>query len=218
MSWARKTGHVRATLYWPLTRSEDSSSSLQQPFAEGDLRWRSDSRWPKSTRILTLHKAGHSNREIAALLGMNRETVGKHLGQVKAQNQPNAPTGNEAGNGPADAATESQPNAPTDSASSPANGPPSECEALEEIVAKIEQGMEAVRIHQGLVVDHRDSTPSYYSVRRFIARLRQKDSLPFRRMETGPGEEAQVDFGSGAEVRTSEGKVRRPWIFRIVLS
>ena len=46
--------------------------------------------------ILTLHKAGHSNREIAALLGVNRETVGKHLARVKAQNQPNAPTGNPA--------------------------------------------------------------------------------------------------------------------------
>ena len=55
-------------------------------------------------------------------------------------------------------------------------------------------------------------------MRRFIARLRQKVPLPFRRMETEPGEEAQVDFGSGAAVRTPEGKVRRPWIFRIVLS
>jgi hypothetical protein len=37
-------------------------------------------------------------------------------------------------------------------------------------------------------------------------------------METEPGEEAQVDFGTGAPVRTEEGKVRRPWVFRIVLS
>ena len=44
--------------------------------------------------LLTVHKAGHSNREIAALLGVNRETIGKHLGRLKAQNQPNAPTGN----------------------------------------------------------------------------------------------------------------------------
>jgi IS30 family transposase len=43
--------------------------------------------------ILTLHKAGHSNREISALVGVNRETVGKHLARFKAQNQPNAPTG-----------------------------------------------------------------------------------------------------------------------------
>jgi transposase len=191
--------------------------------------------------ILTLHKAGHSNREIAALLGVNRETVGKHLARAKVQNQPNAPTGNptddpngcqpnaptgsEAGNGHAGVVSQSQPDQPsvgappTGSASSPTNGPPSECEAFrEEILAKIEQGLEAVRIHQDLVGDHRDSAPSYWSVRRFIARLRHKTPLPFRRMETGPAEEAQVDFGTGAAVRTSDGKVRRPWIFRIVLS
>jgi IS30 family transposase len=44
--------------------------------------------------ILTLHQAGHSNREIAAVLGVNRETIGKYLARAKAQNQPNAPTGN----------------------------------------------------------------------------------------------------------------------------
>ena len=44
-----------------------------------------------------------------------------------------------------------------------------------------------MRIHQDLVEDHRDGAPSYYSVRRFIARLRQKTPLPFRRMETGAG-------------------------------
>jgi len=75
-----------------------------------------------------------------------------------------------------------------------------------------------VRIHQDLLRDHGEGAPSYYSVRRFIARLRQKVPLPFRRMETEPGEEAQVDFGTGAVVRTVEGKLRRPWIFRIVLS
>ena len=32
-----------------------------------------------------------------------------------------------------------------------------------------------------------------------------------------PAEEAQVDFGTGAAVRMADGKVRRPWIFRIVL-
>jgi hypothetical protein len=43
--------------------------------------------------ILTLHKAGHSNREISALVGVNRETVGKYLARIKPPNQPNAPTG-----------------------------------------------------------------------------------------------------------------------------
>jgi transposase len=181
--------------------------------------------------ILTLHKAGHSNREISALVGVNRETVGKHLARIKAQNQPNAPTGksrddpsgcsagNDAGDDPAGVISRNLPNAPSGSASSPPHGPQSECEVFrEEILAKIEQGLEAVRIHQDLVGEHGDGAPSYYSVRRFVARLRQRTPLPFRRMETGPAEEAQVDFGTGAVVRTSEGKVRRPWIFRIVLS
>jgi transposase len=187
--------------------------------------------------ILTLHKAGHSNREISALVGVNRETVGKHLARIKAQNQPNAPTGkplDDPGGCPAGNDADDDPTGvvsqnpsdhpaggapPTGSVSSQPHGPPSECEAFrEEILAKIEQGLEAVRIHQDLVGDHRDGAPSYYSVRRFIARLRHKTPLPFRRMETGPAEEAQVDFGTGAVVRASDGKLRRPWIFRIVLS
>ena len=164
--------------------------------------------------ILTLHKAGHSGREIAALLGVNRETVGRHLAQAKAGIQPNAPTGKST-----DGSNGYQPNTPTGPKSRSANGPPSGCEVFrDKILAKIEQGLEGVRIHQELVEEHGDSAPSYYSVRRFIARLRHKTALPFRRMETAPGEEAQVDFGTGAVVRSPEGKVRRPWIFRIVLS
>jgi len=149
-------------------------------------------------RILTLHTTEHSNREIADLLGINRETVGKYVTRAKAQNQPNAPTGS---NGAS------------------LSGPRSECEAFRDLIlAKVEEGFLAKRIHQDLAGDHGESTPSYYSVRRFIARLMQKTPLPFRRMETEPGEEAQVDFGTGAPVRMADGKVRRPWGFRIVLS
>jgi len=149
-------------------------------------------------RILTLHTTAHSNREIADLLGINRETVGKYVARAKVQNQPNAPPGS---NGP------------------PPSGPASGCEPFrEQILSKVEQGFQARRIHQDLAEEHGASAPSYYSVRRFIARLKRKTPLPFRRMETGPGEEAQVDFGTGAPVRMADGKVRRPWVFRIVLS
>jgi transposase len=181
--------------------------------------------------ILTLHKSRHSNREIAALLGVNRETVGRYLAQANAGNQPNAPTGNptngppnvpagsDGGDGTAAVPTLNQPNAPTGSESSPVSGPRSECEPFRELIlAKLEQGLEAVRIHQDLVAEHGKGVPSYYSVRRFIARLRHKTPLPFRRMETAPGEEAQVDFGTGAPVIGPDGKRRRPWMFRIVLS
>jgi hypothetical protein len=178
--------------------------------------------------ILTLHNTGKSDREIAALLGKDRETIGRHLKRAKAQIQPNAPTGN-SGDDPSNASAgnnvgsssagvvaESQCNA---SASHPASGPRSECEPFRaQILAKLDQGLEGVRIYQDLRTDHGEQAPSYYSVRRFIARLRQKVPLPFRRMETEPGEEAQVDFGTGAVVHTAEGKRRRPWVFRIVLS
>ena len=66
--------------------------------------------------------------------------------------------------------------------------------------------------------DHGESAPSYYSVRRFVARLMRKTPLPFRRMETEPGEEAQVDFGTGAPVIGPDGKRRKTYVFRIVLS
>src|SRR5262249_58851925 len=41
--------------------------------------------------------------------------------------------------------------------------------------------------------------------------------LPFRRLECGPGEEAQVDFGTGAPLVNGDGR-RRTQVFRIVLS
>jgi transposase len=163
--------------------------------------------------ILTLHKSDHSNRAIADLLEVDRGTVRKYVAQAEAQNQPNAPPGSDAAGGPGPTAAEGA-NRPGS-----ASGPPSECEPFrDQILAKVEQGLSAVRIHQDLVEDHRDGAPGYYSVRRFVARLIRKTPLPFRRMETEPGEEAQVDFGTAAPVVGADGKRRRPWMFRIVLS
>ncbi|MHB1035019.1 MAG: IS21 family transposase [Pirellulales bacterium] len=163
--------------------------------------------------ILTLHKSEHSNRAIADLVGVDRGTVGKYVAQAEAQNPPNAPTGSPAGEGPGPLPEE------TTGETASSSGPSSGCEPFrQEILAKVEQGLSAVRIHQDLVEDHRDGAPSYYSVRRFVARLLRKTPLPFRRMETEPGEEAQVDFGTAAPVVGSDGKRRRPWMFRIVLS
>ena len=36
-------------------------------------------------------------------------------------------------------------------------------------------------------------------------------AAPFRRLETLPGEEAQVNFGTGPPVIGPDGKRRRPW-------
>lgn len=59
---------------------------------------------------------------------------------------------------------------------------------------------------------------SYESVKRYVAKLRQTDPSVVQRIEVQPGEEVQVDFGSGPTLIGSDGKKRRTWIFRLVLS
>jgi transposase len=102
------------------------------------------------------------------------------------------------------------------------------------IVAKLEQGLSAQRIYQDLAADHGPApgavpgaasgqAPSYYSVRRYVAKLGAACPLPFRRMECLPGQEAQVDFGRGALVvdqdpTTGRMRKRRPHVLRVVLS
>jgi hypothetical protein len=53
---------------------------------------------------------------------------------------------------------------------------------------------------------------------RFVRRLGSVRELPFRRLECGAGEEAQVDFGSGAPIVAGDGRRRKTHVFRIVLS
>jgi hypothetical protein len=85
------------------------------------------------------------------------------------------------------------------------------------IKAGLERGLEAQRIWQDLVSE-RGFRGQYWSVKRYVARLRARQPLPFRRLETAAGVEAQVDFGQGAWVLGEDGKRRRPWVFRVVLS
>ena len=94
----------------------------------------------------------------------------------------------------------------------------SDCAPWREVIrSQLDLGLSAQRIYQDLVADH-GFTGSYYSVRRFVGRLGTKHELPFRRLECGPGEEAQVDFGTGAAVLQPDGTRRRTHVFRIVLS
>lgn len=98
-----------------------------------------------------------------------------------------------------------------------AAGRRSECEPYRELIlAKLDQGLSAQRIFQDLVSEH-GFAHSYYSVKRFVRR-QQGRQLPMRRLECAAGEEAQVDFGTGAWIVTPEGKRRKTWVFRIVLS
>jgi transposase len=98
------------------------------------------------------------------------------------------------------------------------SGRQSLCEPYRKVIlAYLEQGLTAQRIWQDLRDDH-GFAAGYLSVQRFVRKLRTRTPLPFRRMECAPGEEAQVDFGTGAPVILPDGKRKRPHLFRIVLS
>ena len=120
--------------------------------------------------IKALALKGWSGRRIARELGVNRETVARHLG----------------------------PSNPAIPAAGSHAGRRSLCEVHRaEITLAIEQGLSAQRIYQDLFTSHAFAG-SYTSVKRFVHRLRSSQELPFRRWESEPGEEAQIDCGHGA--------------------
>jgi transposase len=97
------------------------------------------------------------------------------------------------------------------------SGRPSHCEPYRErIKAGIEEGLTAQRIYQDLAVE--GFSGAYDSVKRFVKKLFPNTARRVHRMECQPGEEAQVDFGLGAQIRKVDGKLKRTWVFRIVLS
>jgi len=107
--------------------------------------------------------------------------------------------------------------------SNPAKAPPgsrpcrSQCDPFAEIIkARLDQGLSAKRVWQDLVADH-GFPGGYDSVKRYVRRLGATTPLPFRRMETEPGQESQVDLGAGAWV-IENGKKRRPHVLRVKLS
>ena len=170
--------------------------------------------------IKALKGRGWSYRRISRELGIHLDTARKY-GQSDSKQVTKAPIGSEV---PIPAVTDISKQvieAPTgsDPPDKKSSGSASKCEPYRQIIEeKVRKDLSAQRIYQDLVNEH-DYTDSYYSVRRFVNRLRSdKKSLPFRRMECAPGEEAQVDFGTAAPVIGSDGKRRRPYVLRISLS
>ena len=80
--------------------------------------------------IRTLHKSGHSQREIGRMLGIHRETVAKYISQE---------------DGPKPAKPDPRVR----------SGPSSTCEPLRDvIVKKLDDGLSGQRIYQDLCADH----------------------------------------------------------------
>jgi transposase/transposase-like protein len=200
----------------------------------------------KIDAILALHLRQWSIRRIAKELGLHRDTVARHIQAWEQQpKQAGAPLGSDAASGGCAEAKQATPEggaqsskqatqdgaplgskqatpegAPLGSAA-PAAGPnrqASLCEPWRQVILdKLQLGLTAQRIYQDLVSAH-GFTAKYHSVRRFVRRLGHNQALPFRRMECEPGEEVQVDFGTGIAIRQPDGKRRRTHVFRMVLS
>jgi len=162
--------------------------------------------------IHALRRHNWSYRRIGRELGIHRDTVKRYVEQDSAsQNRPNPPPGSDAQNRPNPPPGSGAPGPPT-------SGPPSRCEPFREVILKaLQQGLSAQRIWQDLAAEH-GFAGSYDSVKRFIRRLGSATPLPFRRIECPPGEEAQVDFGTGAPIVGPDGRRRRTHVFRMVLS
>ncbi len=67
----------------------------------------------------------------------------------------------------------------------------------DEINLKLQNGQHGVSIYQDLVCEAQYNG-SYDSIKRYIRKLKNKTPDLYARIETPPGDEAQVDFGEGA--------------------
>jgi transposase len=176
----------------------------------------------EAVAIRTLVERGWSYRRIARELGVHRETVARHArgADTWGRKPAKAPTGSDPP-GAAERADESAFGRESKPAKAPIGSEAptrSECEPHRELIlAKLEQGLSAQRIWQDLRSEHGIEV-SYYSVRRFVRLLGHASPLPYRRLECAPGVEAQLDFGRAAPVVGENGRRRRTWFVRIVLS
>ena len=156
--------------------------------------------------IATLAAKGWSARKIARELAVDRETVRRY--RPAPDSKPAiVPAGSSDAGAPKPAIVPAGSKA----------GRTSQCAPLSAVIEQsLLAGLSAQRIYQDLVAGH-DFSGGYDAVKRFVRRLAHETEPPFRRMECGPGQELQVDFGLGAWVM-EEGKRRRPHLFRAVLS
>jgi len=181
----------------------------------------------KQQQVVALGRLGWAVRRIEAETGVRRETVSKYLKAAGvAMRSPRGrripdPASREGvitdpGLKPASregVITDTGPPGPTRSPTASA------CEPYRELVeVALDRGRNAMSIWQELV-DRHGFAAKYSSVMRFVRRLggeRRREAHPI--IVTGPGEEAQVDYGEGPMVREPEtGKYRRTRLFVMTL-
>jgi len=179
----------------------------------------------KREQVIALGRLGWSLRRIEKAVHIRRETVG---GYLRAAGIPVRPPGAWGRRDPAKPANEMITDFGAESIGEnsvvadpvPGRSPSaSACEPWREVIELgLSRGRNAKAIWQDLV-DDQGFTGGYQSVRRFTGKLRGSSSPEARVViSTPPGEEAQVDYGSGPMVRDPQtGKYRRTRLFVLTL-
>jgi transposase len=179
----------------------------------------------KKQQVIALGRLGWSLRRIEATVHIRRETISGYLRAAGIPVRPPGGWGRRAPAKPAnevitDFGAESTGENAAVSEPKPSRSPSaSACEPWREVVESgLSRGRNAKAIWQDLVDDH-GFTGGYQSVRRFVGKLQGSSSLEARVVIiTAPGEEAQVDYGSGPMVREPQtGKYRRTRLFVLTL-
>jgi transposase len=175
----------------------------------------------KKQQVIALGRLGWSLRRIQNATKIRRETAGEYL---RAAGIPVRRPGGW-GRPPAKPAIEvstdpGAENRPPEREARPGRSPSaSACEPYREIVeSALAKGRNAMAIFQDMVDGH-GFAGKYASVKRFVRKLRGSATPEARVViETAPGEEAQVDYGTGPMVRDPKtGRYRRTRLFVLTL-
>lgn len=158
--------------------------------------------------LIRRYRLGESDRGIARDTGIDRKTVGSWRDWAEGQ-------GFVDGDGmPEPAAIAERLKATTPE---PSGGPPSSVEKWRALV--VEKRKDEVELTALLkILQEHEYKGSYSSLRRFVARIEKKSPETFLRVETKPGEEAQVDFFAAEPIADATGKLRKCWVFVMTLS
>jgi serine/threonine protein kinase/transposase len=174
----------------------------------------------KRQQILALGRLGWSLRRIEQATGVRRETAGAYLKAAGISVRP--PGWGQTAKPAIEVTTDSGPPAQLAeecTTSRQATASQSACEPYRELIESgVQRGRNAIAIWQDLVTESGFSH-SYQSVKRFVNKL-SPPAAPQARVVimTEPGEEAQVDYGTGPMVRDQQGgKYRRTRLFVMTL-
>jgi transposase/5S rRNA maturation endonuclease (ribonuclease M5) len=172
--------------------------------------------------VKTLLDKGISQREINRKTGVNRKTIRKYgrpddLVANQGALPPTSPTEQEVATGAKSEFGQNPPPRPPARDNRAPKHARSACEPHREwIEEQVRLGRNGMAIYQDLV-ERFGFSHKYNSVKRFVRGLKSKDARQYDRLEFVPGEETQVDYGTGAPTLHSSGKYRRPRLFVMTL-